>query len=151
MLETITAATILSCALPKLLDASLGKVGDVLTEGAIAKLKQASAALKQAILKRVKPEQQVALEKSMALAETQPEERDRLEQRLAKAMEADPSFAQELRQLAQPIYQIIHIDEVKGRNVQNVMGGLGVQVNDSNAPNIVGGEGSTFNLNFGKD
>lgn len=121
-------------ALPKLLDASLEKVGELLTEEAINQARQKGQALRQAILRRLNPEKQRQLEQAMAAAETSPDERQKLEAWLERMMQQHPDFAEELRKLAQEIHQIINIDKVQGRNVQQVFGGQGLQVSDPNQP-----------------
>ncbi|WOB44864.1 hypothetical protein HNI00_18175 [Thermoleptolyngbya oregonensis NK1-22] len=131
---SITAGTILAYALPKLLDASLEKVGEMLTEEAMNQARQKGQALRQAILRRLNPEKQRQLEQAMAAAETSPDERQKLEAWLERMMQQHPDFAAELRKLAQEIHQIINIDKVQGRNVQQVFGGQGLQVNDPNQP-----------------
>lgn len=131
---SITAGTILAYALPKLLDASLEKVGELLTEEAINQAKQKGQALRQAILRRLNPDKQKQLEQAMAAAETSPDQRQKLEDWLDRMMREHPEFAAELRTLAQEIHQIINIDKVQGRNIQQVLGGQGLQVNDPNQP-----------------
>ncbi|HIK39292.1 hypothetical protein [Thermoleptolyngbya sp. M55_K2018_002] len=131
---SITAGTILAYALPKLLDASMEKVGELLTEEAMNQARQKGQALRQAILRRLNPEKQRQLEQAMAAAETSLDERQKLEAWLERMMQQHPDFAEELRKLAQEIHQIINIDKVQGRNVQQVFGGQGLQVNDPNQP-----------------
>lgn len=126
---SITVATIVGYAAPKLLEAALGKVGESLTEGAITQVKQRAERLRQVILRRAKPEQQVAVSQALEAAEL-PEQRQKLEGWLEKGMAANPDFAKELRQLAQEIDQVIYPEE-RARNLQQNIGAPGIQVNDS--------------------
>ena len=65
---------------------------------------------------------------------------------LGVAMAEDPSFAQQVRALAQDIQQVIKIDQVQGQNVQNVFGGEANQVNNPEGTVIMGGSGNTINI-----
>ncbi len=132
---SITAATIVGYAAPKLLDAALGRVGESLTEGAIAQVKRTGEQLRQVIIQRAKPDQQAAVAAALEQADL-PERRQKLEQWLEKGMAQNTQFAQELRQLAQGIEQVIQIEDVQAKNIQQVFGGQGQQVNDPQAPVI---------------
>ncbi|WP_448601688.1 hypothetical protein [Thermoleptolyngbya sp.] len=146
---SITAGTILAYALPKLLDASLEKVGELLTEEAINQAKQKSQSLRQAILRRLNPEKQKQLEQAMAAAETSPDQRQKLEEWLDRMMREHPEFAAELRTLAQEIHQIINVDTGQARNVQQVFaGGQGLMAPDANAPVIQAGANAQFTFNY---
>ncbi|MEO0841507.1 MAG: hypothetical protein AAF063_21700 [Cyanobacteria bacterium J06643_5] len=63
-------------------------------------------------------------------------------------MDSDERFAKEVKTLAREINQEIKIDEIKGRNMQNVYGGEAYQSNDSNAPTFQGVENSPININY---
>jgi NADPH-dependent curcumin reductase CurA len=146
---SITAGAILAYALPKLLDASLEKVGEMLTEEAMNQARQKGQALRQAILRRLNPEKQRQLEQAMAAAETSPDERQKLEGWLERMMQQHPDFAEELRKLAQEIHQIINVDTGQARNVQQIFaGGQGLMAPDANAPVIQAGAGSQFTFNY---
>lgn len=146
---SITAGTILAYALPKLLDASLEKVGELLTEEAINQAKQKGQALRQAILRRLNPEKQKQLEQAMAAAETSPNQRQQLEDWLGRMMQQHPEFAEELRKRAQEIHQIINVDTGQARNVQQIFaGGQGLMAPDANAPVIQAGERAQITFNY---
>ena len=68
---------------------------------------------------------------------------------LEVAMKSDERFADEVKTLAHEINQEINIDEITGRNVQNVYdGGKGYHSFDSNAPTFQGVENSPININY---
>jgi len=94
------------------------------------------------------PEQQATITQSLNAAESSPEQRQQLETWLEARMAEDPQFAQELRQLAQEIQQVIQIDDVQAKNIQQVFGGSGLQVNDPQAPVIQTGENANINFNY---
>lgn len=60
---------------------------------------------------------------------------------LKVAMKEDPDFATQIQQVAQ---EIINIGKIEGRNVQNISGGQGMQVNDPRSPVIQAGENAKF-------
>jgi hypothetical protein len=64
---------------------------------------------------------------------------------LQREMDHDPKFARELHQMAQ---QIINIDSMEGRNIQNIYSGQGLQVNDPKSQVIQAGDNAKFY--FGK-
>ncbi len=148
---SITVAMIVGYAAPKLLDAAIGSVGGKLTEAAIKQVRQTGAQLRQAILRRVKPEGQAGVAQMLEAAESSPEQRQKLETWLDAGMAKDPQFAAELRTLAQEIHQVIQIDQVQGKNIQQVFGGQGIMAPDANAPIIQAGENAKFEFNYGKD
>ena len=144
---SITVAMIVAYAAPKLLDAALSKVGESLTEGALAKAKQTGEKLRQAILGRFQPEQQAAIVQSLQAADESLEQRQHLESWLTARMAEDPQFAEELRRLALEIDQVIRPEAVPARNVQQNIGAPGIQLNDSS-----GAVSQTINYNnYGKD
>lgn len=145
---SITVSMIVAYAAPKLLDAALGKVSESLTESAITKAKQTGEQLRQAILRRVKPEGQAVVTQMLESAESSLEQRQKLETWLGERMAKDAQFAEELRQLAQVIHQVIQIDEVQAKNLQQVFGGSGLQVNDPQAPVVQAGENANISFNY---
>jgi hypothetical protein len=130
---SITAATIVGYAAPKLLDAALAKVGEGLTETALTRVRQTGEQLRQAIVGRAKPEQQQAVSQALEAAD-RPEQRQKLEKWLEAGMNQNAQFAQELRQLAQAIQQVIQVGDVQAKNVQQVFGGQGIMAPDAQAP-----------------
>ena len=68
---------------------------------------------------------------------------------LESAMKEDAAFAQEVQHLTSEITQKINIGDILGENIQNVYGGLAIQIHDPNAPVFTGNiSGSTFNCTY---
>jgi hypothetical protein len=122
----------------KLLEGSFGKLGEKLTEGTLKKMGE----LRQLIWNRLrgKPGAEPALKAAETGSEADLKQVIAL---LQAEMEQSPEFARELSQVAE---QIINIASVEGRNVQNIYGGQGMQVNDAHAPVI---QANTVTLNYG--
>jgi hypothetical protein len=75
----------------------------------------------------------------------------KLKDYLDKAL-TDQNLKAEVEPIVQEIHQtIVQFDDIIGRNVQQVSGGQGLQVNDPNAPVIQAGDNANFNFNYGKD
>ena len=133
MLDPASAATIVGLALlpvlksdagKKLVESVVGKLGEKLTEGMLKKMDE----LRQMIWKRLrgKPGAEQVLKGAEIGSEA---DLKVVVDLLQDEMEQHPDFAQELRQVAQ---QIINIDSIEARNIQNNYGeSQGMQVNDS--------------------
>lgn len=108
------------------MEGSIGKLGEKLTEATLKKME----ALRQKIWQKLrdKPQAENAIK---AVQNGSEAELGQIIQALQAEMAADPQFAQEVHQLAQ---QIINIESIDGRNIQNIYGGQGLQVNDPNQP-----------------
>lgn len=66
---------------------------------------------------------------------------------LEAAMAGDTDFSQKIQGIAHAINQQINIDELIGKNVQNVYGGAAVQITDPDAP-VFTGNIQDSNLHF---
>ncbi|MEM9007322.1 MAG: hypothetical protein AAGE59_27830 [Cyanobacteria bacterium P01_F01_bin.86] len=71
-----------------------------------------------------------------------------LQEYVHNALEADSSFAEQAKQIAGEIHQVImNIDEVKAKNMQQNLGGQNLQVNDPQAP-VIQAENSPITINY---
>lgn len=142
---TVTAAAVLSYALPKLLDASIAKIGESLTEGSLNRIKQLGEQLLQKIRMRFQkhPEANKVL---VAAEQGSKDDIQKLENYLQGILEREPAFVEELQPIVQEIEQTIKIEAPNARNIQQVSGGQGLQVNDPQAPVIQAGDHNTFNF-----
>lgn len=140
---SVTAATILSYALPKLLDASIAKIGESLTESSIGKVRQLGEQLLQKIRNKLQKHEQAS--KVLTQAEQGSDEDVRkLEDYLQKMLDKEPELAQELQAIMHKIEQTIQIDAPNARNILQVSGGQALQVNDPQSPVIQAGDNNTF-------
>lgn len=142
---SVTAAAVLSYALPKLLDASIAKIGESLTEGSLSRIKQLGEQLLQKIRMRFQkhPEANKVL---VAAEQGSKDDIQKLENYLQGILEREPAFVEELQPIVQEIEQTIKIEAPNARNIQQVSGGQGLQVNDPQAPVIQAGDNNTFNF-----
>jgi ABC-type transporter Mla subunit MlaD len=145
-MEPITATIVLSYALPKLLDASLAKLSESLTEGTLSRIKTLGTQLLQTIRSRFlnRPDAMKVL-----TAAEQGSERDlsNLEKYLQEVLEQEPAFVEELQPIVQEIEQTIQIEAPSAKNIQQISGGQGLQVNDPQAPVVqASGNNNTFNF-----
>jgi hypothetical protein len=139
--STLTAAAIAELAFKKFIESSAGELAKKFTEGAIAKMDT----LRQKTVEKL----QGNATAENAIATIQQGSKAGLEQLtpyLHIAMDEDPAFAQNIQRLAQ---DILVLTRTEGRNIQNIYGGQGFQVNDPTAPVIQGGSGNTININYG--
>jgi hypothetical protein len=67
---------------------------------------------------------------------------------LREILVSDSLLKQEVGQLAEEIYQVVQFDDVNARNVQQVFGGQGLQVNDPKSPVIQAGENAKIYIGF---
>ncbi|MBW4528504.1 MAG: hypothetical protein KME18_25610 [Phormidium tanganyikae FI6-MK23] len=127
----------------KFIESAVGKLGEKTLEGGLGLIHK----LKGLIIGKMSGNAEA--EDAIVVANAgEPEGIDDLAYYLKRVMKQDPAFANELQQIAQ---QIINIEKVEGRNVMNVFGGQGLQVNDPQAPTIQAGENANFTFNYGKD
>lgn len=120
----------------KFIESIVGKLGEKTLEAGLKKADE----LKAIVVKRLRCN--AAAEQAIAAAENGDEKAlQTVGAYLNVAMLEDEPFAAQVRQIAA---QIINIDKIEGRNIQNVYGGQGLQVNDPNAPVIQAGENARF-------
>jgi uncharacterized protein (DUF3084 family) len=147
MMELITIAAaqaIAKIALDKFVEGSAGELGKELTKPVAEKVKQ----LGNAVWQRIKGEPKAA-ELLKAVEANQPEAIATLEKGLHRLWEQDQQFAQEIQPLAQEIQQmLVQIETVNAKNVQQIFGGQGLQVNEKQDQPIIQIQGNPT-LNFG--
>lgn len=129
MMELITIAAaqaIAKIALDKFVEGGAGELGKKLTEPVAEKVMQ----LGSAVWNRIKGEPNAAgLLK--AVEAQQPEAIAELEKGLNRLWKQDKTFAQEIQPLVQEIHQmLVKFDDVNAKNVQQIFGGQGLQVNE---------------------
>lgn len=144
---TLTAGAVLSYAIPKLLDASIAKVGESLTEGAIAKIRQAAVQLRQKIWDRLRGHHEA--EQALTAAESgSQDDLQRITNYLQGIFDREPQFVQELHPLVQDIEQTINIAAPNARNLQqNFAGSQGLMAPDANGP-IIQAKDSPINIQY---
>ena len=138
---TLTVGAIVSLIIGKALETATEK----LTEAGVAKLGQ----LRQKVQAQLQGNDKALAALNQAAQGTETEI-PKVEAYLQVAMAEDPQFAQEVRQLAASVYQEINMDDVKARNVQQIFGGKGTQINDPNAPIFGDVSGGTIHINYGQ-
>lgn len=139
--STLTAAAIAELAFKKFIESSAGELAKKFTEGAIAKMDTLRQKIVEKLQGKVKAEQAIATLETGSKAGI-----EQLSPYLHIAMDDDPEFAETLQRLAQ---EILVLTRTEGRNIQNIYGGQGFQVNDPTAPVIQGGSGNVININYG--
>jgi hypothetical protein len=147
MMELITIAAaqaIAKIALDKFVEGGAGELGKKLTEPVAAKV----MALGTAVWQRIKGEPNAAgLLK--AVEANQPEAIATIEKGLNQLWDQDQKFAQEIQPLVQEIQQmLVQIEAVNAKNVQQIFGGQGLQVNEKQDQPIIQIQGNPT-LNFG--
>lgn len=127
----------------KFIESIVGKLGEKMLEAGLKK----AGELKSIVVKKLQGN--ATAEQAIALAESGDEQALKtVGAYLNVAMVEDQEFAAQVRQMAE---QIINIGRIEGKNIQNIYGGQGLQVNDATAPVIQAGENASFNFNYGKD
>jgi hypothetical protein len=139
--STLTAAAIVELAFKKFIESSAEEFAKTFTEGAIAKMEMLRERIVEKLRGKPKAEQAVASLETGSKGAI-----DQLVPYLYVAMDDDAGFAQDIQRLAQ---DILILQRTEGRNIQNIHGGQGFQVNDPTAPVIQGGSGNTINMNYG--
>lgn len=139
MSDPITAASIATL----IFTTAVSKLTQLATEDARKQLGQKLQTLKQLIGNRFQGKAKTALAKA---EEGSKGDIETVANYLGVAMAEDDQFAQQVRNLAQEVQQIITINEVKGQNVQNVLGGEGNQFNNPTGTIISGGSNNTNNI-----
>lgn len=149
MIEPIT----LSLAIPiakAVLDKFYEGVGSKLGEKAVELLPKKVQQLGQLVWDkclRGKPGTDDLLQKA---ADNSEEAQENLTQYLHEALENDPILKRKAQKLAEEIHQNIQIDDVTGKNVQQVFGGRAEQFNTENvnAPTFQGGSGHNIHITY---
>ncbi|MBF2046833.1 MAG: hypothetical protein IGS54_05600 [Elainella sp. C42_A2020_010] len=72
------------------------------------------------------------------------QQQQRLAQYLHQVLETDVTLRQEAQKLAEEIHQVVQFEDVNARNVQQVFGGQGLQVNDPKSQVIQAGDNAKF-------
>jgi len=147
---TLTVGTIAALAFTKFLESSAETAGQTITAAILSKMET----LRQKIYAKLRgvpvaDDLNAAAEKGETVSE---EQVTQLTPHLEAAMRDDNTFAQEVRQLASEINQEINIDQILGKNVQNVYGGSAVQqnINDPSAPVFAGDIYGGVHFNYGE-
>jgi hypothetical protein len=152
MVDPVFVLTIVSLAVTPFLNteagkASVGKISEKLTEGALRKMGDLWKLISSKLHSKKLPEVNVAIEKAQQGDQTSIKE---VAKHLEQIMESDKDFATEIQNLAQEIQQEIIIQQGAGGKVYNVFGGK-VEENtftDNKAP-IVKDNTGTININWG--
>jgi hypothetical protein len=110
MTDPITVATIVELAFTKLVETGVGEVAKKYTGAALEKIDQLYQTIRARLSK--KPEAKAAIE---AVERKQTQDLSAVTQHLQAEMADDPTFADQVRQLA---HQIINIEKMDGQNVQ---------------------------------
>lgn len=144
---TLTASVIANLAFTEFLKASSGEAAKQLTAATLSGLSD----LRQQIWSRLRgvPAAETAKATVEAQAALTPDQLEQLVPALAAAMQADPTFAGQISQLANGLSQQPGVSTLLWQNIQAVSGGTATQVNDPTAPVFTGTiSGGTININY---
>lgn len=148
MLETIPlllATLIAKIILDKLYEGAGSKLGEKLVEAAAAPIQK----LGQAVWKRCFKGKPGMEQKLQAAANGSEPELKQIREYLLKEME-NPEFVGMVQPIAQEIHQVlVQFDDVNAKNVQQIFGGQGLQVNEKQDQPIIQIQGNPT-LHFGK-
>ncbi|MGD1857304.1 MAG: hypothetical protein ACFB2W_23970 [Leptolyngbyaceae cyanobacterium] len=151
---TLAAATALAkIVLDKFFDGAGQKLeetavnlGGTVVEKANAKILQLGNLIWQRCFKG-KPDGVAELPEQAAQSGAEAEQQ-KLADYLNKVLEQEDDFTKEVKQIAGELHQVMfEMKDINARNVQQVMGGQGLQVNDSNAP-VIQAKDSPININY---
>lgn len=145
-LTLLLATPIAKLVLEKFYEGAATKLGEQAVELLPEKVKGGVQRLGQLIWQRglsQKPNSEALLQ---AAAEGSTAHQAQLQGAIEEVLQ-DPDLAQTAKQLATEIYQTINITQ-EGKNVMNVMGGQGLQVNEKQDQPIIQIQGNPT-LNFG--
>lgn len=150
MIEQLTlllATPIAKAILDKFYEGVGSKLGEKAVELLPEKVKQLGQLVWTKCL-RGKPGTDEMLQKA---ANGSVEEQKKLAEYLCRVLETDLTLRQETQTIATEIYQVIQVEDVTVKNVQQVFGGEADQFNTENvnAPMIQGGSGHTVNISYG--
>ena len=148
MLETITvllATPIAKIILDKLYEGVGSKLGEKVVTAATAPIQKLGQMVWERCFKG-KPGTDKLLE---AAAKGAQPELKQVQEYLLKEME-NPAFVEMVKSIAQEIHQVVvQFDDVNARNVQQIFGGQGLQVNEKQDQPIIQIQGNPT-LHFGK-
>ena len=148
MLETITvllATPIAKIILDKLYEGVGSKLGEKVVTAATAPIQKLGQMVWERCFKG-KPGTDKLLE---AAAKGAQPELKQVQEYLLKEME-NPAFVEMVKPIAQEIHQVVvQFDDVNARNVQQIFGGQGLQVNEKQDQPIIQIQGNPT-LHFGK-
>lgn len=145
-LTLLLATPIAKLVMEKFFEGAATKLGDQAVELLPQKVKDGVQRLGQLLWQRglsQKPNSETLLTEAAAGSTVHQQEL----KAAIDAVLADPNLAQEAQQIATEIYQTITIDQ-EGKNVMNVLGGQGLQVNEKQDQPIIQIQGNPT-LNFG--
>lgn len=135
--------TLATLALNKIIEGGAGELGKGLTTGTMEKVNKLGSMIWERI--KGKPEVEANVTK---LAQGDPEAKAIVQGQIDDVLqEGNSPFVQEVRQLVADIYQEIHSD-VDAKNVMQIFGGQGLQVNEKQDQPIIQIQGNPT-LNFG--
>ncbi|MGL5060116.1 MAG: hypothetical protein ACRC62_09040 [Microcoleus sp.] len=142
-ISTVAAMTIAKIAFDKFIEGGASELGKKVTEGVTQKVQQ----LAQAVWPRLKGKPEAV--KVLQAAETGSEEdTQKLKNYLNSLWEKDPEFGKQVQQLAGEIHVELTRNDIQAENVQQIFGGQGLQVIDSQAP-IFQAKDSPITINYG--
>jgi len=152
MVDPVSALTIVSLAVTPFLNteagkASVGKISEILTEGALKKMGELWKLIYDKLHSKKLPEVNAAIGKANQGDQNAIND---VAKYLEQMMELDENFSTEVQKLTQEIQQEITIQQGAGSKVYNVFGGK-VEENtfaDNNAPIFKDNTG-TININWG--
>ncbi|NJK27443.1 MAG: DUF479 domain-containing protein, partial [Coleofasciculaceae cyanobacterium SM2_3_26] len=113
------------------------KLGDKAVEALPEKVKQLVKRLGQLVWTkclRGKPGTEQLLQQA---ADGSAAEQEELKKYLHQVLESDTDLQQEAKKLAEEIHQVIQFEDVNARNVQQIFGGQGLQVNERQEQPII--------------
>ncbi|MEO0827681.1 MAG: hypothetical protein AAFX95_19505 [Cyanobacteria bacterium J06639_16] len=155
-LSLAAATAIAKIVLDKFYEGAGKKLEDSATklgEAAVAKVNEKVQQLGNVIWQRCfkgKPTDVAQLPEQAAKPEAEAE-RQKLLDYLGSVLDRDNDFTQEVKQLAGEIHQVVfEMKDINAKNVQQVFGGQGLQVNDSKAP-IIQATNSPITFNYNND
>ena len=143
---TLTASAIAALAFNKFLESS-SEEARKLTAATLSGLSD----LRQQIWTHLRGVSAAETAKATVEAQTtlSPNQLQQLVPALAAAMQADPTFAGQISQLANSLSQQPGVSTLLGQNIQAVSGGTATQANDPTAPVFTGTiSGGTININY---
>ncbi|MEO1148257.1 MAG: hypothetical protein AAFY26_21990 [Cyanobacteria bacterium J06638_22] len=145
MLESLTlalASPIAKAVLDKFYEGVGSKLGEKAVELVPDKVKQLGQLVWDKCLRGKRGAEEVV----QNAANGSEEARQKLTEHLHKTLEANASMGEELQPLVAEIMQVVQ-NNMNTRNLQQISGGQGLQVNDPQSPVIQAGNNNTFTFN----
>lgn len=143
MIEQLTlvlATPIAKAVLDKFYESLGSKLGEKAVELLPEKVKQLGQLVWEKCL-RGKPGTEDVLQKA---ANGSAADQEKLAAYLRQVLERDVTLRQEAQKIAEEIHQVVQIDDVNAKNVQQIFGGQGLQVNDPQSQVIQAGDNAKF-------